>query len=329
MTIFEKIANLISGEKKKDMPEKPSNLPIGEKDDVQSKKSSKQDVSAQESQEKKQGSEDYSAPVEQKQVKRSEEKEEEQQLESMDNLRKRICDLSEKLFADIEMEANKKMLIWIDTDELLFKSYDTVKNRESIRSALVNECGVTFEDVAFHIGKPFNEIKNSCTPVGKSGRVMMQVLENKPERIEVHKKASISIFGNSGSLLKDEYILSSDEMREVSVPVYNIGAGEFPQVPTGYRQNHIAIDDNPNSPMVEKNKYVSRKHAHIGFSDEFGFYLQVEIDGTRLMGKRTRIFRGEKIIEMDNPQAKEALQDGDLIELGKAVTLRYFEIKNK
>jgi hypothetical protein len=77
--------------------------------------------------------------------------------------------------------------------------------------------------------------------------------------------------------------------------------------------------------MVERNKYVSRSHAHIGFSDQFGFYLQVEKDGTRLMGKRTRIFRGDEKIECDNPQVKVPLQSGDQIELGKAVVLNFIE----
>ena len=68
-------------------------------------------------------------------------------------------------------------------------------------------------------------------------------------------------------------------------------------------------------------------HAHIGYSDMFGFYLQAEKDGTRRMGKRTRIFRGNQIIEMDNTQAKEPLQSGDLIELGKSVVLQYVAIE--
>lgn len=136
----------------------------------------------------------------------------------------------------------------------------------------------------------------------------------------------ISIFGGAGSLLQEQYLLSSDDMKKKMLTSYNIGSGQFPRIPTGYRENHIAIDDNPNSPMAEKNKYVSRMHAHIGFSEKFGFYLQVEKDGTRLMGKRTRIFRGEEKIECDNPQAKIPLQTGDLIELGKAVVLRYMQI---
>jgi hypothetical protein len=191
---------------------------------------------------------------------------------------------------------------------------------------LVNECDVRFEAVAFSIGKPAEELR--CTPIGLSGKVFLQIKDRlSAERVKA-QRASITIFNNSGSLIKNEYILSSDEMRQKKIQAYNIGAGEYPKIPSGYRQNHIVIDDDPNSPMIEKNKYVSRMHAHIGFSDKFGFYLQVERDGTRLMGKRTRIFRGEQIIEMENLTVKEPLQDGDLIELGKAVVLQYVELKD-
>ena len=118
-------------------------------------------------------------------------------------------------------------------------------------------------------------------------------------------------------------------MKAENISAYNIGAGEFPQMKSGYRHNHIAIDDNIHSPKFEINKYVSRKHAHIGFSETFGFYFQVELDGTRLVGKRTRIFREEQIIECDNPQVKIPLQNGDLLELGKAVLLRYVQLNWK
>lgn len=328
MDIFERIANWISGETKKKKQDKQANLPNENKQDVQPIVSIEKEDSMQEHQEKMHEKGIPSAPIEKKQGNQQEEKKKEQPLDSKDELHRNICDLSERLFADVEMGADKRMVIWVDADVNIFKSYDTEKYRKSIQSALVNECGVTFEDITFHMGKPSEEMRISCTPVGKSGKVMMQIIENRPEKVEVHKKASISIFGNAGCLLKEKYILSSDEMKEKKIQAYNIGAGEFPEIPSGYRHNHIAIDDNPQSPMIEKNKFVSRMHAHIGYSEKFGFYLQVERDGTRLMGKRTRIFRGEHIIEMENLTVKEPLQDGDLIELGKAVRLRYIELKN-
>ena len=247
-------------------------------------------------------------------------------LETKEELLHIMCDLSRKLFDQLEMDVQKNLVIWLDTDQLTFQTYKTNQYRERIMEALVNECDVRFETVAFSIGKPTEKLR--CTPIGKSGKVFLQINDSSSAPQMNSQKATISIFGNAGSLLKDEYILSSEEMQEQMISAYNIGAGEFPKIPSGFRHNHIAIDDNPQSPMFENNKYVSRMHAHIGYSDKFGFFLQVERDGTRLMGKRTRIFRGEQIIEMDNITVKEPLQDGDLIELGKAVRLHYVEIKN-
>ena len=141
----------------------------------------------------------------------------------------------------------------------------------------------------------------------------------------VVKRARISVIGGKGSLIQDPFELSSEMLKKEGVKCFNIGRGAFPNIGEGgYRQNHIAIDDKNN---LETNRYVSRAHAHIGFSEVFGFYLQVEYGGSRLSGNRTRLFRGEKMIEMENLEVKEPLQNGDLIELGKAVVLQFIEIE--
>jgi len=170
--------------------------------------------------------------------------------------------------------------------------------------------------------------ERGATPVDDSKCIFLKIEKENPTHVEQSKKARISIHANAGSLLNEEYILSTVDMQNRRITVYNIGSGQSPQLPSGFRENHIAIDDNPQGPMFDKNKFVSRKHAHIGYSEKIGFYLQVEIDGTRLMGKRTRIFRGEEIIEMDNPQVKVPLKDGDIIELGKAVRLLYSDMED-
>ena len=315
MSFFDKIANLIS--EKENEPEsdglKENSSPLNEKTGSDQNEESPDDTThSQES-----SSQGHNV---------KEKKQETPSLETREELIQNLCDLSCELFDNVELSAGKRLVVWLDTNQLTFKTYNTDQYRQRVMAALVNECDVKFDTVAFNVGKPAEELR--CTPVGKSGKIFMQVVEKQPAQTSTSGKAIISIFGNAGSLLKDEYVLSSDEMKAKRISVYNIGAGEFPQVPTGYRENHIAIDDNPDSPMVEKNKFVSRMHAHIGYSETFGFYLQAELDGTRLMGKRTRIFRGEQKIEMDNPQVKEPLQDGDLIELGKAVVLRYVEIND-
>lgn len=251
------------------------------------------------------------------------------QLESKDDLLRSIVATLGKVIEDKESSEGMKLVIWLETDALRFKNYANEQYCHRLLTALVNEHGYSFGDVTFALGTPAEELHATC--ISDNELEYLQVVDKIETPKPVSCRASISIFGEAGSLMQEQYILSSDEMKEKMISAYNIGAGRFPKVPTGYRENHIAIDDNPQSPFVEKNKYVSRMHAHIGFSDTVGFYLQVEKDGTRLMGKRTRIFRNgeEKPIECDNPQAKIQLENGDLIELGKAVVLRYLLLNDK
>lgn len=246
-------------------------------------------------------------------------------LEDKEELLHKIVKMMNRFLDIAETDNGKNLVIWLDTDMLSFQAYDTENYRKRIQASLLNEYDFKLDTVSFRIGLPSEELR--CTPVGHSGKAFLQMLRDVSVPHTHNRKASVSIFGNAGSLLHSPCILSADEIHQKNLPAYNIGAGEFPKVQLGYRQNHIAIDDTPDGPMFEKNKYVSRMHAHIGYSDMFGFYLQAEKDGTRRMGKRTRIFRGNQIIEMDNTQAKEPLQSGDLIELGKSVVLQYVAIE--
>jgi len=244
-------------------------------------------------------------------------------VETKDHLIHDLVRVLSDLLEDARDIDRKQLLIWIDTDQLTFDTYDSDAYRARLEDALANECGFCFSQIQMTCGSPASDAK--ATPIGDSGKVFVQVITPHEKPQQISRQATVSILGDNGSLLQPEYVLSSEEMRQANIAAYNIGAGRSPKVPTGYRVNHIAIDDDPASPMVDRNKFVSRMHAHIGFSDQFGFYLQVEKDGTRLMGKRTRIFRGDEKIECDNPQAKVPLRSGDQIELGKAVVLNFIE----
>lgn len=248
------------------------------------------------------------------------------QLENKEQLIDSIMNALNKFVEDKESTRKKLIVVWLDTDELTFKQYNVESFRKRVMRAIVNESGYMFDLVSFSIGCPDKSLR--CTSISENGKEFIQILDNDPSRPKVARKAEITVFAGNGSLKQEKYILSPENMKERLITFYNIGSGEFPEVPGGVRQNHIVIDDDPKSPMVDKNKYVSRCHAHIGFSEQFGFYLQVEIDGTRMMGKRTRIIRAEKKMEVENPNAKVSLQNADLIELGKAVVLRYIEIKD-
>lgn len=247
------------------------------------------------------------------------------QLENTNDLLKSIINALDRLVEYKESTQGKILCVWLDTDQLMFNNYATRQYQERVTAALVNERDYGFDGVEFAIGQP--DVALHATPISNNGLEYIVIKEKQPAP-SVSSKAIIRIFGNSGSLMQEQYLLSTDDMKAKQISAYNIGAGMFPKIPTGYRVNHIAIDDSPNSPQNERNKYVSRMHAHIGYSDKFGFYLQVEPDGTRLLGKRTRIFRNEDKIECDNPQAKIPLQNGDLIELGKAVVLSYEQLNN-
>lgn len=222
-----------------------------------------------------------------------------------------------------EICKTKHLIVWIDTDTITFNSYaDFAQELENYWAV---ESGYTFEKVELKHGKPENEkVARKIDAVIGSIAIYLQEQEVGLEK-SVVKKANISVFGGKGSLLQKQYELSSETLEKERRKYYNIGRGEFPDVEGGsYRQNHIAIDDKNN---LEYNKFVSRAHARIGYAENVGFYLQVEMGGSRLSGNRTRIFRGEDKIEVENIEVKEPLRDGDLIELGKAVVLKYNEIK--
>lgn len=217
---------------------------------------------------------------------------------------------------------SKQLIVWIDTDKTTFKSYSDFGLELADYWAV--ESGYVFEKVELKCGKPENEQDAKKVEVDIDAfSVYIQEVEANPESENIVKKACISIFGNKGSLLQEQYELSSEVLEKEHRKYYNIGRGEFPDMEGGsYRQNHIAIDDKNN---LEVNRYVSRSHARIGYSENIGFYLQVEMGGSRLSGNRTRIFRGEDKIEVENVEVKEPLHDGDLIELGKAVVLKFVE----
>lgn len=130
-------------------------------------------------------------------------------------------------------------------------------------------------------------------------------------------KARIVALPDCGSLIDNECIISKEG-------TYKIGVGRRVKLDSGLlRINQIAISDDVNDPQIENNKYVSRAHAHITYSYSEGFLLYVEIGGTKMRGKRTRILRGDNIIDLLNPIMPYRLQHGDIIELSKSVLLSF------
>lgn len=222
---------------------------------------------------------------------------------------------------DATTSQGKKLLLWLDADSMTFGAYSDFG--KELLNYLAVERDYRFAEIAMKQGRP--EKGDSCKPVSVKDlpfAVWLQEL-NKGQNPSVATKAMISIVGDRGKLLQEQYELSSEALSKQKRKYYNIGRGACPVLDNGmYRQNDIVIDE---ANCFELNRCVSRAHARIGFSELVGFYLQVEMGGSRLSGSRTRIFRGEEKIEVENTQVKEPLQDDDLIELGKAVVLKYTE----
>ena len=129
----------------------------------------------------------------------------------------------------------------------------------------------------------------------------------------VHTKARISIADNSGSLLQKEYVLDAAKQQ-----VWQIGRGEKDR--TTEKKNHIAINDNDEDKQYDNNKYVSNVHAQIIFVANKGFCVKSLNDENRNI-----IYRCENRIAdiRDLNSVSNPLQEGDLIELGKHVSLKF------
>lgn len=223
---------------------------------------------------------------------------------------------------DSEKCKSKRIVVWFDTDLTTFNAYSGFE--QDLKEFWSVESGYVFDEVILKLGRPEHDGRKIDVNIEALDIYLQEKIDTTYDG-PIVKKATISIFGNKGSLLNSAiYELSSEILEKEHRKFYNIGRGEFPDMDGGgYRQNHIVIDDKNN---LEINKYVSRAHARIGYSDNIGFYLQVEYGGSRLSGNRTRIFRGEgKAIEIENIDVKEPLLNGDLIELGKAVVLQFVE----
>lgn len=218
---------------------------------------------------------------------------------------------------------DQKILVIWTTDNLLFTIINNEEFRAKLSTTLNEENGYEFANIKANLSNSSRDIQH-CTKISEA--IYIQIEENSIQT-PIARKARIRALQENGSLLQPEYILDSDTLINTNQHFYNIGAGEFPDTRgQGHRKNHIAIDDRTDSPQYNNNKYVSRAHARIGFLPQEGFCLYVETGGSRLAGKRTRIFRGEKIIEVENTIIPIPLQNGDLIELGKHVILCFNEI---
>lgn len=207
---------------------------------------------------------------------------------------------------------DETLVIWVQ-NSLFYKSLEKSGFKTDLSVSISNECGVSFRDIVL------KELKPGVAPDNLPEVFPDVFLEISTDGSQIGKTARISSVSGHGSTIAKRYFLKAEDGI-----IYNIGIGKSPiTADNSPRVNHIAIDDNPESPQFDKNKYVSRAHAHISYSRKYGFLLHVEHGGTRIAGKRTHIYRGNDKIELGNVRVPEPLKNGDIIVLTKEVQLLF------
>lgn len=247
-------------------------------------------------------------------------------IEKIDSLRDAVISTLKSNYAGTRISLNEYHLtVWIG-DKIFFNSLTLNKFNESLITTITDELGLEFGSI---------EISNGQSPDSEATELIsgcyLQLRSSVQEEPEVEtptpasiSKAVISSVSGYGSIIGDSVCIDSEEIKTLPAQRYNIGAGKQPKMPDdSHRDNHIVIDDDPSSAEFSNNRFVSRAHAHISYSDKYGFVLYVERGGSRAAQKRTHIYRGGDKIELNNEFVPEVLKDGDYIVLSKHVHLLF------
>lgn len=182
----------------------------------------------------------------------------------------------------------------------------------NLRSEIIKELGINFADIKVYTTDDHYPQQRTQITGYKS---CYYAIHSRIEPI-IAAKAQLCIVHNRGKLLQDSYVISSID----NVKRWNIGRGKNIEG-TYFRQNNIVFEDDSNN---ECNKYVSREHAHIVFSEGVGFLLYVDAGGKKSSGNRTRVFRNNNYLDLgSNINTPIQLCDGDHIELGKHAILEF------
>jgi len=133
----------------------------------------------------------------------------------------------------------------------------------------------------------------------------------------VKQQAIAYIKALSGKTSQPDYLISSEGRK------YNIGRDEKAQSDEGYfRTNHIAF---PSESDDERNKYVSRQHAHIEWDKNLAkFLIFADEGGIPPRNKvKHRSALTEEIVKLHATHIGHELAEGDQIILGESVVLEF------
>lgn len=223
-------------------------------------------------------------------------------------------------YAGTKFPLNEYSLSLCIDDSLFYNSLIIDKFRDILITTIVDELGMEFGSIEISSGA----IQDfGATKIMECCYLCIHPIMS----VQASSKAIISQVPGNGSLIGECVNIDSQEIQKLPGNRYNIGSGKHPIMSdNSFRENQIAIDDNSSSIEFDKNKFVSRAHAHISYDSKHGFLLYVEHGGTRTAQKRTHIRRGCEKIELNNILIPEPLQDGDYIILSKYVHLLFKKV---
>lgn len=216
-------------------------------------------------------------------------------------------------------DMSDKTLVIHGVDSLFYNSINNAEFIEELVLKINNEIGIVFSGVSVLNDNVGDE--SAYTKV--IDNIYMEIRSEKIRQESSGKKAVFTVLNGRGSLIDGKAVIDTSNVIGFSKCNYNIGRGRQSDLFDGsFRENCIAIDDNINIPEYEYNQKVSRCHAHVRYEDGKGFYLYVEVGGCQMSGNRTRIYRdGIMVSDLNNIKLPFKLEDGDVMELGKAVNL--------
>lgn len=128
------------------------------------------------------------------------------------------------------------------------------------------------------------------------------------------KEATAYINVLNGSAEKEKYAISSTRGK------FNIGRGASVQTPDGFfRKNFIAFKDSD-----EKNRAVSRQHAHIEWDPDSGAFFLFADDGGVPPGNKIKVrTTGGAPVKLMTTKLGHRLQEGDQVILGESAVLEF------
>ncbi|WP_158827619.1 FHA domain-containing protein [Mucilaginibacter lacusdianchii] len=133
----------------------------------------------------------------------------------------------------------------------------------------------------------------------------------------IQQKASAYIRVLSGEAEKNEYAITSDTGK------LNIGRDRKAQVDDGFfRTNHIAF---PSTSANDANRYISRQHAHVEWSNDAACFMLFADDGGVPPRNKIKIrsVDSEELIKLHSTHIGHHLKEGDQIVLGESAVIEF------